>query len=111
MSIDNILSEFAGPGKIDLVDFMQKNYCFNISMERFAYLTGRSLATFKRDFKKAFKSSPQKWLLEKRLKHAHYLIREKKQKPSSVCMEVGFGNQSHFSAAFKKMFGYSPSSL
>jgi AraC-like DNA-binding protein len=109
--IDGILTEFAEPGKIDLADFMQKNYFFNVSMERFSYLTGRSLATFKRDFQKIFNTSPQKWLLQKRLEQAHYLIMERKQKPSDVYLEVGFENLSHFSSSFKQLFGYNPSSL
>ncbi len=49
---NNILANLAERDKIDLADFMQKNYSFNIPLERFAYLTGRSLATFKRDFQK-----------------------------------------------------------
>jgi hypothetical protein len=31
---------------------MIKNYKFNVNLERFAYLTGRSLSAFKRDFEK-----------------------------------------------------------
>jgi hypothetical protein len=31
---------------------MEQNYMFNMSMDKFGYLTGRSLTTFKRDFKK-----------------------------------------------------------
>jgi len=108
---DSILSDFAEPGKIDLVDFMNKNYAFNIPIDRFAYLTGRSLATFKRDFQKAFHTSPQRWLHQKRLEQAHFLIAEEKQKPSDVYLEVGFENLSHFSFAFKQLFGYNPSSL
>lgn len=111
IQIDNLLANFAEQGKIDLVDYMQKHYSFNISLERFAYLTGRSLATFKRDFQKAFQMSPQKWLLEKRLKEAHYQISQKNKKPSDVYLEVGFENLSHFSRSFKQHFGYNPSSL
>ncbi|PWT74573.1 MAG: AraC family transcriptional regulator, partial [Bacteroidetes bacterium] len=99
------------PGKIDIAEFMLKNYTFNIAIERFAYLTGRSLATFKRDFQKAFNMPPQKWLLEKRLKQAHFLIAEKNCKPSDIYLEVGFENLSHFSNSFKQHFGYSPSSV
>lgn len=109
--VDAILSEFAEPGKIDLDTFMQRNYSFNLPMHRFAYLTGRSLSTFKRDFKKTYNESPEKWLRQKRLEQAHFLIAEKKQKPSEAYMEVGFENLSHFSAAFKQFFGYSPSSV
>lgn len=111
ISVDSVLANFNAPGKIDLADFMLNNYTFNIPMERFAYLTGRSLATFKRDFQKIFDSSPQKWLLEKRLKQAHYLISERKLKTSDVYLEVGFENLSHFSRSFRQQFGYSPSSL
>jgi AraC-like DNA-binding protein len=108
---DLILSDFSEPHKIDLAAFMLKNFIFNISIPRFANLTGRSLATFKRDFKKTFSTSPQKWLTEKRLEQAHFLIAEKKQKPSEVYLDVGFENLSHFSSAFKQAFGYNPSYL
>ena len=109
--VDNQLANFSGQGKLDLVDYMQKNYVFNIPLERFVYLTGRSLATFKRDFQRLLGTTPQKWLLEKRLKEAHFLISHKKQKPSDVYLEVGFENLSHFSRAFKQHFGYNPSKL
>lgn len=107
--VDAILHHFAAPGKIDLFDFMQQNYMYNLPIERFGYLTGRSLTTFKRDFQKTFGTSPQKWLTQKRLEQAHYLIYEKKERPSDVYFEVGFANLSHFSFAFKKFFGYTPS--
>jgi AraC-like DNA-binding protein len=80
-------------------------------MEKFGYLTGRSLTTFKRDFKKTFSTTPQKWLTKKRLELAHYQFAEKNMKPIDVCYEVGFENLSHFSYAFKKHFGYAPTAL
>lgn len=110
-AIDSLLANFEEPGKIDLISYMEKNYMFNMPMEKFAYLTGRSLTTFKRDFGKAFNTTPQKWLTEKRLELAYYQFIEKKKKPSDVYFEVGFENLSHFSHAFKKQYGYSPSTL
>jgi AraC family transcriptional regulator, exoenzyme S synthesis regulatory protein ExsA len=109
--IDGVLANFEEPGKIDLVSFMEKNFMFNESLEKFSYLTGRSLTTFKRDFKRAFHTTPQKWLTQKRLELAHYQFTEKRKKPVEIYFEVGFENLSHFSYAFKKQFGYSPSSL
>jgi AraC-like DNA-binding protein len=84
---------------------------FNMPLEKFAYLTGRSLTTFKRDFKKAFNTTSQKWLTQKRLESAHYQLTEKKRKPGEVYYETGFENLSHFSYAFKKQYGYSPTEL
>ncbi len=47
--------DYRTPEKINLEEFMNRNYQFNVSLERFAYLTGRSLSAFKRDFKQVFK--------------------------------------------------------
>ncbi|WP_214072746.1 AraC family transcriptional regulator [Mucilaginibacter sp. dw_454] len=105
------LGNFEEPGKINLTEFMERNYMFNMPMDKFGYLTGRSLTTFKRDFKKAFYTTPQKWLTQKRLELAHYQLAEKKRKAADIYLEVGFENLSHFSYAFKKRFGYPPSVL
>ncbi|MDF7814953.1 AraC family transcriptional regulator [Hymenobacter sp. YC55] len=110
-SSDGVLADFSEPGKVDLVEFMEANYRFNIPLTKFSYLTGRSLTTFKRDFKKAFQLSPQRWLLQKRLELAHYQLAEKRRKPVELYLEVGFENLAHFSYAFKKHFGYTPTAL
>jgi AraC-like DNA-binding protein len=110
-TIDSVLANFEDPHKVELVSCMEKNYMFNTPLERFGYLTGRSLTTFKRDFKKAFNTTPQKWLTQKRLELAHFELAQKKRKPVEICYEIGFENLSHFSFAFKKYFGYAPTSL
>ena len=109
--VDGLLANFEEPGKINLTDFMERNYMFNMTLDKFGYLTGRSLATLRRDFKKAFNTTPQKWLTEKRLQLAYHLITEKQQKPIDAYMEAGFENLSHFSYAFKNHFGYAPNAL
>ncbi len=109
--IDHILANFDNPYKIDLVSFMEKNFMFNMPLEKFGYLTGRSLTTFKRDFHKLYNTTPQRWLTQKRLELAHYQLTEKNRKPVDVYLETGFENLSHFSYAFKKRFGLSPGEL
>lgn len=107
----NILFDFGIPEKIDLEFFMNHNYKFNVGIERFAYLTGRSLSAFKRDFMKIFSETPNRWLVKKRLKEAHFLIEKKKQRPKEIYLDLGFEDLSHFSFAFKKLFGYAPTRL
>lgn len=106
--IDYTLADFSDAEKISLEDFMGKNYLYNLSMEKFAKLTGRSLSTFKRDFKKIYHTTPQMWLTQKRLEFAYYQLVQKQKKPVDVYFEAGFENLSHFSYAFKKQFGHSP---
>jgi len=102
------LFDFTEPWKIDILDYLDGNYMYDLTMEEIAKFTGRSLATFKRDFKKISSLPPQKWLIEKRLKVAYDKIHNESKKVSDVYVEVGFKNLSHFSSAFKKYYGYSP---
>jgi len=105
------LFDFSEPFKIDLEEFMLKNYRYNVPIENFAKLTGRSLASFKRDFQKIFNSSPRKWLKEKRLSEAYYLIEKKQRKPTDIYLDLGFENLSHFYSSFKEKFGITPAMI
>ena len=105
------LFDFAEPHKIDLERFMMTNFHFNVPVERFARLTGRSLAGFKRDFAKTFGVPPRQWLLDKRLKAAKYLIEQKHQKPSAIYLDLGFESLPHFSRSFKQKFGKASTNL
>ncbi|MGY4538215.1 AraC-like DNA-binding protein [Mucilaginibacter sp. UYNi724] len=107
----DVLFDFSEPGKIDLEGFMEKNFHFNVQLKRFAYLTGRSLATFKRDFEKIYHITPSRWLQQRRLQEAHYLIKEKGKSASDVYLELGFEDLSHFSFAFKNKYGVAPSRI
>lgn len=106
--LKEFLFDFSEPHKIDLEKFMLTNYHFNIPVEKFAHLTGRSLAGFKRDFQKIFGMAPRHWLQERRLSEALHLIEKKNKKPSAIYLDLGFESLSHFSHAFKKRFGRTP---
>ncbi|WP_229688929.1 helix-turn-helix domain-containing protein [Puia dinghuensis] len=106
--LKEFLFDFSEPFKIDLEKFMLGNFHFNVPVEKFAQLTGRSLAGFKRDFQKTFGTSPRQWLQEKRLTEARHLIEKKNKKPSAIYLDLGFESLSHFSHSFKKKFGKAP---
>jgi AraC family transcriptional regulator, exoenzyme S synthesis regulatory protein ExsA len=108
--ISGLLFDPAPPEKIDLEEFMNQHYIFNVKLERFAYLTGRSLSAFKRDFKQIFNDTPNRWLVQKRLTTAYKLIKEGK-KPAQIFLDLGFEDLSHFCYAFKKRFGVTPTAL
>ena len=110
-ALKDLLFDFTAPGKIDLEAFMTENYKFNVDLNRYAWLTGRSLATFKRDFERIFNTPPNKWLQERRLQEAYFLLNEKGRKVTDVYIDAGFKDLSHFSFAFKKAYGITPSKL
>jgi len=110
-SLKDLLFDFSEPFKIDLEEFMLKNYKYNVPLENFAKLSGRSLASFKRDFEKIFRTSPRKWLQEKRLSEAYYLIENKRKRPVDIYLDLGFENLSHFYASFKEKFGITPATI
>ena len=102
------LFDFIDPWKIDILDFLEKNYKEDLSMREIASYTGRSLSTFKRDFKQCSDLTPQKWLIQRRLASAHELIKKGGRKVSEVCFDVGFKNLSHFSKIYKETYGVAP---
>lgn len=103
------LFDFTEPWKIDILDFLNENYMYELSNEDIASFTGRSLSTLKRDFKKISDLSPEKWLIHKRLEAAYEKLKETGKSVTDVYTEVGFKNLSHFSSAFKKQYGVAPS--
>lgn len=99
------------PQCVSLQSVMDANFCFNLKLEDFARLSYRSLSAFKRDFEELYNTSPGKWLTEKRLYHAKNLLTVAGKSVSDAAFESGFENNAHFSRAFSKQFGASPSIL
>ena len=100
--------DFASPWKIDLLEFMNENYMYRLSLKELANYTGRSLSTFKRDFKKLTDQTPERWIIDKRLDEAQRLLAHGCRRVSEVMAKVGITNQSYFSRAYKDKFGYTP---
>ena len=90
---------------------IEKNVYSNLKVDEIAFLCQMSLSTFKRNFIKEYKTSPGKWLQNKRLQKAKILMQEGKLRASDIYMDFGYNNLSNFSAAFKNKFGKSPNLL
>lgn len=97
------------PRPLSLQRLMAENFCYNLKLEQFAILSNRSLSTFKRDFQEIFRTTPGKWLLEKRLLHAKNLLNNRSKSVSDIAFESGFESLAHFSRSYKSRFGTTPS--
>ncbi|WCO00706.1 alpha/beta fold hydrolase [Psychroserpens ponticola] len=94
--------------KIDIEKTMLDNFQYNLKIEDFAKLCGRSLSVFKRDFNTHYNTTPYRWLKEKRLDYAKMLLLESDLNVNQICYESGFKNNSHFIQSFKEKFKLPP---
>ncbi|MEQ9440845.1 MAG: AraC family transcriptional regulator [Cyclobacteriaceae bacterium] len=92
----------------ELQTIMEENFLYNLTLEEYANLCGRSLASFKRDFTKRYQTSPGKWLKQKRLAYAKFLLETTEFNISEITMEAGFENTSHFVRTFKERYDFPP---
>lgn len=94
--------------KFSLREIMESNFRYNMKLEEFAELCGRSLTSFKRDFSTTYKTSPGRWLTKKRMEYARYLLETTDKNINELTFESGFENTSHFIKTFKQTFGKPP---
>lgn len=94
--------------RVNIEEVMLKNFQYDLKLEEFAKLCGRSLSTFKRDFKNRFQTTPSKWLQKKRLEYSKTLLVGSDLSVNEVCYESGFKNPSHFVRVFKDRYQLPP---
>lgn len=107
-SLFHQLIQFESNVQPDLQQIIEKYYTSAISLENLAAISGRSLSSFKRDFKRIYNAAPATWLRQKRLTKAKELLESTELPVSEICFETGFENVSHFSRVFKQYYGNSP---
>jgi pimeloyl-ACP methyl ester carboxylesterase/AraC-like DNA-binding protein len=93
---------------IDIEAVMSKNFLYNLKVEEFAKLCGRSLSAFKRDFKKTFNTTPSRWIKSKRLEYARVLLEESNLNINQISYDCGYINSSHFIKSFKEKYNIPP---
>jgi len=92
-----------------IAKIMEENITNPVSLNDLAFLSGRSLATFKRDFQAIYHTSPLKWIRNRRLDKAKEMLVETNLTITDICFSSGFENIAHFSKVFKDKFGTPPS--
>jgi len=90
------------------IKIIETNALNKLTIKELSFLCNMSVSSFKRNFKNHFYTSPSKWLLNKRLEHAAFLLKNKNKRPSDIFEEIGYENLSNFIQAFKNKFGITP---
>ncbi|MFC3749552.1 helix-turn-helix domain-containing protein [Paenibacillus sp. GCM10012306] len=94
-----------------IVEVVEKNLLNPVSLQDLAYLSGRSLSTFKREFRKIYNEPAIQWIRNRRLEKAKELLTHSGISITEVCYATGFENVSHFSKVWKKKYGIPPSAM
>ena len=103
--------QLRNPVKADIHRIVEQNYTSPVSLEDLAYLSGRSLSSFKRYFQQIYNTTPAKYIREKRLQKAKELLQSTAMPVSEVAYSLGFENPTHFTHIFKDYFGTAPSKI
>ncbi|MCQ2267516.1 MAG: AraC family transcriptional regulator [Bacteroidaceae bacterium] len=99
------------PDRAELENFMNENFIKPVSLEDLASMSGRSLSTFKREFKTCFGTTPKKWINDKRLELAYNLLLFGFYTVSDVCFMVGYDNPQYFSQLFRSKYKTQPNMI
>ncbi len=94
--------------KRNIKEIMELNFDKPLLVEDYAFLSGRSLSSFRRDFKRNYGTSPKKWLTNKKLEKAKILLSTTDFSINQVSLEIGFENVSHFIYLFRKFYNETP---
>ncbi|MBQ7399649.1 MAG: helix-turn-helix transcriptional regulator [Clostridia bacterium] len=90
-------------------EYININYYKNISMEKLCSITGYSPAHLRRLFSKTFGTSPQSYILDKRIEIAKELLLEVPEKNvDEIADLLGMSSTSYFCKMFKAKTGTSP---
>lgn len=103
------LSQIKRQDRKSIQEVVEANISNPVTLQDLAYLSGRSLSSFKRDFKAIYNTSPLQWIRNRRLDKAVEMLTRSSLSVTEVCYRTGFENVSHFSKVFKLRFGITPS--
>lgn len=108
-AIRAILSNLFNPGTFSFRQVIEAHLYSSIGTEELATLTNMSLSTFKREFKKVYKTAPASYLKNKKLEKAASLLAIPEVRIGDIAYDCGFTDMANFSRAFKQKYGVPPS--
>lgn len=105
---DRIDLAMSAPKLIDVINLMENNIEFPLSMPSIAKKCKLSLRQIERLFHKHRGMTPSQYYLSLRLMHAKQLLLNTNRSVIDISIATGFETQSYFTACYRKHFGSSP---
>lgn len=104
----DFLSALFKPLDIEFKSTIQHNIYTNLSLDELARLCHLSTSSFKRKFNEVFKTSPKKYISEKKIEKAAVLLKSENLRISEIAYDVGFDSLATFNRNFTGKYGKSP---
>ncbi len=104
----SFVNSIADQQKTPIWEAMGTNCMFNLTIDEFARIAGRSAVSFKREFNEHYGIPPGKWLTNRRLERTKLLLATSKKTIGEIIYDCAFENVSHFSRIFKENNGLIP---
>lgn len=79
------------------------------SIDDLANLTNTSLSTFKREFTKIYKTTPSRYIIDRRIEKVADLLKVSDDAISSIGYSCGFATPAHLTRVFKSKYNKTPS--
>ncbi|MBX2956748.1 MAG: helix-turn-helix transcriptional regulator [Cyclobacteriaceae bacterium] len=95
----------------ELKDYLTQSYLQDHSIEQLARQYGVNSNKLMALFKSAFGKSIFEYLGELRMEHAMHLLTENNHRVIDIARTLGYKNPNHFTTAFKKRYGVTPTEL
>jgi AraC family transcriptional regulator len=93
---------------IEVVRYLEGHYAEPCSLRTLAVMAGLSRFHFLRRFRAATGASPHQYLIGLRLRAAAEQLRSTTEPVTSIALDVGFNDLSHFNLLFRRSFGVAP---
>lgn len=106
-----LANENAGRSRRNIKQLMRVYALADLSIADYATLSGRSVSSFQRDFKREFGEAPSVWLRRAKLEHAHEMVINSRVSISEIAHAAGYADTSHFIKAYKSCFQQTPKQL
>jgi len=91
-----------------VLEYIRDHYSSTIEIRELAGLVHLSVSQFERRFKKIFKISPLKHIMNVRIRAAGMRLTTTNDTIAAIALECGFYDHSHFTRNFQNIMGISP---
>jgi AraC family transcriptional regulator len=91
-----------------VLDYVEANLSCELTLGELARIAGLSLHHFARMFRRTLSMAPYRYVLERRVERAKWMLRSSGASLVEIGLSTGFYSHSHFASTFRRMVGVTP---